>query len=79
MTRTSPFSEWMATPLGRGLRVAFGAVLIFVGLRVVQGVAGTAIALAGILPITTGVLNICLIGPLLGAPLRGSPRVTPKT
>ena len=79
MTRTSPFAEWMATPLGRGLRVAFGAVLIFVGLRMVQGVAGTVIALAGILPIATGVLNICLIGPLLGAPLRGSPRVTPKT
>jgi len=79
MTRTSTFAEFMATPLGRGLRIVFGAVLIFLGLRVVQGVAGTVIALAGILPIATGALNICILGPLLGAPLRGSPRVTPKS
>jgi uncharacterized membrane protein len=79
MTSTSPFAEWMATPLGRGLRVVFGAALILVGLRVVQGVAGTVIALAGILPIATGILNICLLGPLLGAPLKGSSRAAPKT
>jgi len=63
---------FMATPLGRGLRIVIGAVLIYVGLSVVQGVAGTAIALFGILPITAGLLNLCILGPLLGAPFRGS-------
>lgn len=73
------FAVFMASPLGRGLRVVAGAVLIFVGLRVVQGVAGTVIALAGILPIATGLMNICLIGPLLGAPMKGSALPAPKT
>ena len=63
---------FMATPLGRGLRVVFGAVLIYLGLSVVQGVGGTALALFGILSITAGLLNLCILGPLLGAPFRGS-------
>ncbi len=66
------FAEWMATPIGRGLRVVAGGVLIYVGLSVVQGVAGTILAVVGLLPIATGLLNICLIGPLLGAPMKGS-------
>ena len=72
------FAEWMATPLGRGLRVAFGGVLIYLGLNVLQGVAGTVVALLGIVPIATGLLNLCLIGPLLGAPMRGRPGPAPK-
>jgi hypothetical protein len=66
------FAEFMASPLGRGLRVGFGGILIYVGLNLVHGVAGTVIALLGILPIVTGLLNLCILGPLLGAPLRGS-------
>ncbi len=73
------FAEWMATPLGRGLRVVVGAVLIYVGLSVVQGVAGTILAAVGVVPIATGLLNVCLIGPLIGAPLKGSTRTLPKT
>ena len=72
------FAEFMGTPLGRGLRVVFGGLLIYVGLNVVQGIAGTVIALFGIVPIATGLLNICILGPLLGAPLRPAPRPTPK-
>ena len=66
------FAEFMASPLGRGLRVVVGGLLIYVGLNRVQGVAGTVIALIGILPIATGLLNLCILGPLLGAPFRGS-------
>ena len=67
------FAEFMASPLGRGLRVVFGALLIYVGLAVVQGVGGTLLAAVGVVPIATGLLNVCLIGPLLGAPLKGPP------
>ncbi len=66
------FAEFMSSPMGRGLRVVFGGVLIYVGLSVVQGVGGTLIAAAGVLPIATGLLNVCLIGPLIGAPMKGS-------
>lgn len=73
------FAEFMATPLGRGLRVVFGGLLIYVGLNVVHGVAGTVVALLGIVPIATGLLNLCILGPLLGAPLRGSSRPAPRS
>lgn len=66
------FAEFMASPIGRGLRVVVGALLVYVGLAVVQGVAGTLIAAAGVVPIATGMLNVCLLGPLLGAPMKGS-------
>jgi len=72
------FAEFMATPLGRGLRVVVGGVMIYLGLAVVQGVGGTILAVAGLAPIVTGMLNICLLGPLLGAPLKGSPGAAPK-
>jgi len=72
------FAEFMATPLGRVLRVVFGGLLIYVGLNVVHGVAGTVVALLGIVPIATGLLNLCILAPLLGAPLRGSSGAAPK-
>ena len=71
------FAEFMASPLGRGLRVVVGGVLIWVGLSVVQGVAGTILGFVGIVPIATGLLNVCLLGPLIGAPMKGS--ALPKT
>lgn len=71
------FAEFMASPLGRGLRVVVGGVLIYVGLSVVQGVAGTILAAVGVVPIATGLLNVCLLGPLIGAPMKGS--ALPKT
>jgi hypothetical protein len=66
------FAEFMASPLGRGLRVVLGGLLIYLGLARIQGVAGTVIALLGILPLTTGLLNLCVLAPLIGAPFRGS-------
>ena len=72
------FAEFMATPLGRGLRIVFGGFLIYLGLDVLQGISGTVVAVLGIVPIATGLLNVCLLGPLLGAPFRPSSRPTPK-
>ena len=71
------FAAFMATPLGRALRVVLGGVLIYVGLNVIQGTVGTVIALFGIVPIATGLLNICILGPLLGAPMRPQPKTAP--
>jgi len=62
----------MATPAGRGARIVLGLVLIGVGLAFVAQPFGSIVAAVGLIPITAGVLNWCLIGPLLGAPLRGS-------
>jgi len=72
------FAEWMATPLGRGLRVVVGGLLIYLGLNVVGGVGGTVLAVVGLVPIGTGLLNVCLLGPLLGAPMKGGTGPAPK-
>jgi len=66
------FAKFMATVAGRGLRIVAGLALIAVGLLVVHGTAGTVLAIVGLVPIGLGTFNLCLFGPLLGAPFRGS-------
>ena len=66
------FAKFMATAAGRGLRIVAGLALIAYGLLVVHGTTGTVLAVVGLVPFALGVFNICLFGPLFGAPLRGS-------
>jgi len=64
-------ARFMASGMGRGLRVLLGLALIGVGLGVVKGTNGMILAAVGVVPIALGALNVCLIGPLLGAPFMG--------
>jgi len=66
------FAKFMATAAGRGLRIVAGLALIAYGLLVLHGTTGTVLAVVGLVPLGLGIFNICLFGPLLGAPLRGS-------
>jgi Inner membrane protein YgaP-like, transmembrane domain len=66
------FAEWMATPLGRALRVVVGVLLIYLGLAVMRGVGGAVLAAVGVVPLVAGILNLCLVGPLIGAPMKGA-------
>lgn len=68
---------FMISPAGRLARIVAGVALIAVGF-VVQGAGGIVISVVGIVPIAAGALNVCLLGPLFGADLRGNPR-TPGT
>lgn len=63
-------ARFMATPAGRGVRILFGLILIWLGLAMDKP-AGYVLEAVGLIPILAGVLNLCLIAPLLGAPLRG--------
>ncbi|HLI31505.1 MAG TPA: YgaP-like transmembrane domain [Solirubrobacteraceae bacterium] len=65
--------RFMVSPVGRSVRIVAGVVLVVVGL-VVQGAAGIAISVIGVVPIVAGALNVCLLGPLLGADIWGRPR-----
>ncbi|MCU0497692.1 MAG: DUF2892 domain-containing protein [Anaerolineae bacterium] len=65
------FAKFMAGPIGRGVRIIAGVFLIAFGLLGVGDVAGWLLAAVGILPILAGVLNVCLIAPLIGAPFSG--------
>ena len=63
----------MSTTYGRASRVVAGLLLIAAGLTLLDGVAGTAVALFGVLPLMTGLFNICPISPFYGLPLRACP------
>jgi hypothetical protein len=65
------FAQFMATGLGRALRAVAGIVLIAVGVTIVQGTWGSALAVIGLVPLLAALFNVCLIAPLLGAPFSG--------
>ena len=64
-------ARFMASGLGRGIRVVAGLALIGYGLMVMKGTNGYIMAAAGLVPLALGALNICVLGPLLGAPFSG--------
>ncbi|MCC6613523.1 MAG: DUF2892 domain-containing protein [Anaerolineae bacterium] len=65
------FAKFMAGTAGRLIRIIAGIVLILVGLLVVKDTGGIILAIVGVLPILAGVLNVCLIAPIIGAPFSG--------
>jgi hypothetical protein len=66
----------MASPAGRGGRIVVGLGLIAIGVAV-GGVAGWIIGVVGLLPLTLGILNGCILAPFLRVPFKGSD--LPKT
>lgn len=68
------FVGFMRSWAGRLLRIVAGAAIVVVGFVVVGGVAGTFVAAVGIIPVLAGVLNLCLLGPLMGVDLMGNRR-----
>ncbi len=66
------FARFMASPLGRGARIVIGLGIIGWGIGWVGGVTGWAIAVAGLLPVTLGIINGCILAPILKVPFRGS-------
>ena len=71
VSREDRFAAWMATARGRGVRIAAGVVLIGLGLFALRGRVGVVLAVVGLVPLAAGVLNWCLLAPILRAPFRG--------
>ena len=63
-------ARFMATPVGRGMRIALGIALAVAGL-LVGGSAGWVLVVVAVVPILAGLANVCLIAPIIGAPFRG--------
>ena len=66
------FARFMASPLGRGIRIVAGLALLGWGIGGVGGPTGRVIDVVGLLTLTLGVINGCILGPLLGIPFKGS-------
>ncbi len=64
--------QFLASTNGRILRAVAGIVLIVLGLFVLEGTAGTVVALIGILPLAAGVFDFCVFAPLFGLSVKGS-------
>lgn len=65
------FAKFMAGPMGRGVRIAAGVLLVLLGLFVIEGAVGLILAVVGIAAILAGTFNFCLIAPLIKAPFFG--------
>lgn len=66
------FVSFMGSAAGRLIRIVAGAGLIAWGLIGMGDTNGYIVAGIGMLPLLTGLLNICVVGPLLGEPLSGA-------
>jgi hypothetical protein len=73
------FVTFMASTAGRAVRIVAGLVLISIGILVIGGTGGYVLAAIGLVPLAAGALDLCLIAPLFGAPIRGDAirRATP--
>ncbi|WP_342377124.1 hypothetical protein NVS55_37685 [Myxococcus stipitatus] len=61
---------FMASRAGRWLRIVTGSCLVLGGLRAGSS-RGAAMALLGLGPVVTGLLDVVPLGPLFGFSLRG--------
>jgi hypothetical protein len=52
--------------------MVLGVALIAGGIGALGGVAGWAMAVAGLLPLTLGVIDGCILAPVLQVPFKGS-------
>lgn len=63
--------SFLASRNGRILRGIVGIVLIVIGLGVIGDTAGWVVAIIGLVPLAAGLFDFCLLGPLMGKPLKG--------
>lgn len=69
---TTAFEAFVASGPGRVLRTVMGLGLVVVGTAFVPRPLGRVVAVFGLLPLTTGVFNICPVAPLWGGHFLGS-------
>lgn len=70
------FAKFMAGPIGRGVRVVAGLVLVLLGLVSIGGVGGIIVAALGLVAVAAGAFNFCLIAPIIKAPFFGKDALT---
>ncbi len=68
------FVCFMRSMSGRVLRIVAGSALILVGLLVIKDVGGLVVAAIGLVPLSAGIFNFCLFGPLMRLDFMGNRR-----
>jgi hypothetical protein len=68
----SRFGQFMASGIGRVVRIAGGVALIAGGLLAIGGPAGVIIAAIGLVPLLAGTVDVCVFSALFGGPFSGA-------
>ena len=63
---------FLASTVGRAVRIAAGVILIVIGVLVVKGTWGWILALVGLVPLGAGLFDRCVFAPLFGLPFVGA-------
>lgn len=66
------FVRFMASGLGRVVRIVAGIALIAAGLLGVQGTGGVILGAVGMVPLLAGLFDFCVFAPLFGFSLSGT-------
>lgn len=66
------FVSFMASPIGRLVRIVAGVALIAWGLLGLGGTLGIVVAVVGAVPLLAGLFDFCVFAPLFGAPISGA-------
>ena len=77
MTFKQRFVQFMRGGSGRLARIGLGLTLLALGLLVIDGTAGTVVAIFSAMPIASGATGVCPLGPLFGVDFRG--RACPRS
>jgi hypothetical protein len=67
----SGFAQFMSSGAGRAARIIIGMALIGYGWTRHAETLGIVLMLVGLLPLGAGAFDVCVIGPLFGAPASG--------
>jgi hypothetical protein len=65
------FFRFIASPLGRWIRIIAGAALIVIGLVWVKGTIGWILFAVGLVPLAAGIFDWCVFAPLFRLPFLG--------
>lgn len=65
------FFRFLASSVGRIVRIVAGLALILVGLLVLEGPGGWILAIVGLVPLLAGMFDRCVFAPLFGLPFVG--------
>lgn len=70
---SSGFAQFMSSPAGRVLRAVAGAGMIAGGVAIHDdhSTGGTVLGVAGLIPLSAGLFDVCYISPIFGGPFRG--------
>lgn len=68
----SRFGQFIASSLGRVVRIVAGVALIVGGLVAIGGVPGVVVAAVGLVPLLAGTFDKCVFSALFGGPFSGA-------